>query len=149
MVKKENKDLIIINKKEITSFVTEGGKLVFKSSAEDDLLKLLNAIDYLKDQLELVKKSIAEAGQSITKDFKGVVGSKLRVLYKKSGDRFSYDRLNPPADFLKEITFHKVDPEKIDAFIKENKKLPDGITENVREPKLIIIKKNEEAKILP
>lgn len=137
-------DKITIDKKQITQFVTEGSKMIFKKEAEEELLKLLKLKDQIEEAITTVKTNILEAGRLITPDFTGVVGNKLKCVIRKYGDR--YKTTNP--DFVKEIIIKRADGDKIDQHLQETGKLPDDTTENEREEKLTIIVPNEEHKTI-
>ena len=135
-----DKDIITVNKKEIARFVKKGSKLVFTSSAEQELLKLLALQDFIKDQIDLVKQQIAEAGLKVDKDFRGVVGEKVRVSYRFFGRKYSWDKeqLEKVKPFLEEVKYLKLKSDRVITYLQETGKLPDGITEVAREKKVAI-----------
>ena len=133
-------DIIKIDKKEIATLVNEGGKMIFKKSAEDELLKLLKIKDEIDTAIETVKENIFKAGRSITLDFTGVIGDRVKCVVRKYGDRYKTTN----ADFEKTISFKRADSDKIDEYITTNGKLPEGVVEKEREEKLTIIVPNEQ-----
>ncbi len=140
-------DKIIISKKEISILVKEGGKLVFKKTAEDELLKLLK----LKDQIDLalseVKENLLKAGCSITPDFTGVIGRKVRCVVRKYGDKYKIQEGTNPK-FVKTTVIRRANSDIIEEEITKTGILPKGITENLREEKLTIIVPNEQNKTI-
>jgi len=135
-------DIIKIDKKQITAFVEEAGKLVFKKEAEGSLIQLLDAIDYLNKQLEEVKEKITNAGLLVSPDFKGVVGEKIKAIFRNYGDRYNFTP-DAPHEFIKEVKFDKVDTHAVDEYMKTHKTLPKGIVERDRKPKVSITRNNE------
>lgn len=136
-------EIITINKAEITSFVEEAGKLVFKKQAEGSLLKLLDTIDFLNEQLVIVKEKILNAGLLISPDFKGVIGERVRASVRSYGDRYDYTE-EAESDFIKTITFQKVDSKAVDEYLKTHKSLPKGIALKDRTPAINISRINNE-----
>ena len=134
-------DKITIDKKKIASFVRNGSQMMFKKEAEEELLKLLKLKDQIEEAITTVKTNILEAGRSITPDFTGVVGNKLKCVIRRYGDR--YKTTNP--EYVKEIIIKRADGDKIDQHLQETGKLPDNTTENEREEKLTIIVPNEKS----
>ena len=129
------KDLVVINKKDILKFKTEGSKLIIKKTAEQHLLQLLDLKDLIDKTIEEVKVASIESGKkAIGEDFKGIVGEKVKAICRVYGDK--YETSNP--DFVKEITMKRVNAAKIEAFIEENGKLPENTSEKGREIKLSI-----------
>lgn len=133
-------DLITVNPSQIKAYADEGGKLVFKKEAEEELIKLLDLQKLIEEQIELVKTMIAESGQAIDPGFKGVIGERVRATFRLYGEKYTYKMASVPdlAEFLTEKTYYKVNSDKVDAYFKEHGKLPDGISEKPRSPSLSI-----------
>lgn len=144
-----SKDTIVYDKTLVASFVDKGGRLALKKDVEAEILKLFEMKEHLDNEIIRLKELILQAGKSISPDFRGVIGDKIKITLKKIGDIYSYDRLKMPKEFLNEIKYYKVDSFKVRDYIKKEGKIPEGITENIREPKVIITKQNEEIKQLP
>lgn len=131
----EKKDLVIIDKHEILKFKTEGSKLVIKKDAEDHLLRLLDLKDFIDKIIEEIKSEIIESGKKVIgADFKGIVGEKVKAICRVYGDK--YETTNP--EFIKEVVIKRVNTAKVEAFVEENGKLPEGTVEKGRELKLTI-----------
>lgn len=137
-------NIISVDKKKIAYLVEESGKMVFKKSAEDELMKLLKIKDDIELAIDQVKGNILKAGRSISQDFTGVIGKRVKCVVRKYGDR--YKATNP--EFIKEIVIRRADGDKIDEFVTQAGKLPDGVEEKEREEKLTIIVPNEEHKTI-
>lgn len=127
-------DIITVKKSEISQFVVEGGKLVLKKTAENELVKLLNLKVMIDEAVEEVKKNIAESGKKIFPDFKGVFGKRVKAVYRLYGDRWT--TTNP--EFIKKISFTRTDTHKIEEFVSERGELPANTSEVPREGKLVI-----------
>lgn len=138
-------DLITLDKKELTSFVEEGGKFLFKPSAEEAILKLHSTIEMLQQFEDDIKDKIAEMGRAINPNFKGVKGEKVSCVYRKYGSKYDYDfkKKNAALPFLKEKVYYSVDSEKVDKYLEEVKELPEGIVEASRDEKLSFSFKEE------
>lgn len=133
-------DTITISKKQISSLVNNAGRMMFKKEAEDELLKLIKVKDDIDNALSQVKEAILTAGRSITPDFTGVLGKRVKCVVRKYGDR--YKSTNP--EYIKEIIMKRTDADKIDEYVDKSGKLPEGVSENEREEKLTIIVPNNE-----
>lgn len=127
---------ITIKGEDITSFIKKGSQLVFKKEAEDAIEFLMKKRDEIDTALAEIKKGIEEAGMSVSKDFKGVIGSKVKAIYRVYGEKYEYDwsRKEEVAEYLKIKTYFSVNSTMVDAYIEKNGKLPDGITEKPRSP---------------
>ena len=136
---------IIIQPKKITALAKDGEKFVFKPEAEKQLLELLQLKEMIDNTVDEVKVAIAEAGQSINPNFKGVIGDKVRCTFRAYGSKYGYDwkKKSILEPFLDEKTRYYVNSEAVDKYIEEVGELPDGITENPREEKLSISMKDE------
>jgi len=129
-----NNNIISVNKDEITQFVVEGSKLVLKKSAEEELIKLLKLKDLIDKAISEVKEKIVENGKKIFPDFKGVVGNKIKAVYRYYGEKYEVD--NP--EYLKEVIIKRADVKKIEEYLEKEGKLPEGVKEKEREEKLVI-----------
>ena len=140
------KDTITVKKSEITNFVEEGGKFLFKPEAEEHLLKLLEMKELVDKAIDEVKLNIEKAGKEISPDFKGVVGGRIRAIYRVFGEKYTYDKNNPEvaSEFLNEFTVRKVISKDVDEHVKETGKLPEGIFEKDRAPKISLTVKKPQ-----
>jgi len=127
---------ITIKVDELNQLVQEGGKFLFRKEAEDSLIKLLEWQERIESMIKEVKLAIEKAGLSISKDFKGVIGSKVKAIYRAYGERYEYDKSKTSelGEFLKTITFHKVDSDRVDLHFEKTGKIPDGIRLKDRQP---------------
>jgi len=131
---------IVIKIDEVKNLSKEGGKFVFKRDAEEQLNKLLELQEFINEQVEIAKKAIIEAGTAIDEDFSGAIGENISANYRYYGDRYGYNNVHTAKPFLKEITFYKVDPEKIDNYLEEVGELPEGVVFKERTKSLSIKK---------
>jgi len=142
---------ITVNLELVNTLVKKGSNFVFKKEAEEEILKLLKLRDLIEEKIKEVKEGIEKAGKSIDPSFKGVIGENLRATYRVFGERYTFDKYNPPdEEFLKTITFSKVDSAKVDEHLEKTDELPTGITLKERVPTIsFTIKDNEkdEAKL--
>lgn len=136
------KNKIIVSPEEIKSMVLKGGRMVFKKEAENELLKLLSLKDKIDQAISEVKENILKAGHSITPDFVGVIGKKVRCVVRKYGDKYKIQGETSPR-FIKETIIKRANSDEIELEIEKTGKLPEGIKENEREEKLTIIVPNE------
>lgn len=132
----ERSDLITINPAQIIQFTQEAGKLVFKPSAEKELLKLLDLEVQIQEAIKKVKEQIALAGRSIDDNFKGVIGTDIRATFRTYGDKYGYnpELFHKVESFLKPITRYHVDSDKVKKYMKQIGSLPLGVFEKDRSP---------------
>ena len=97
--------------------------------------KVLKIKDEIDKFIEDIKHDILVAGRSVSSDFAGVVGRQVKCVVRKYGDR--YKSTNP--EFIKEIIIKRTDGDKVDEYLENKGKLPEGVMENIREEKLTII----------
>lgn len=136
---------ITINLDTVDSLVKKGENFVFKKEAEAEIIKLLKLRDLLDEKIKEVKVGIEKAGKSIDPSFKGVIGENLRATYRVFGERYTYDKYNPPDEgFLKTITFSKVDSAKVDEHVEKTDELPEGIVLKERIPTISFTLKDNE-----
>lgn len=128
------KDIVKIDKAQIVQFASIGEKLVLKRDAEEALIQLLDLKDYIDTVVEDVKLKIAEHATTVYPDWKGVIGDKLKAIYRTYGDKYETD--NP--EFTKQIVSTRIDSARIDSYLEEHGELPDGVREKERIPKLVI-----------
>lgn len=135
--KAQSENQLIINLDEVKSLAIEGGKLMYTPKAEQAIVDLLTLQELVNNQIDLVKGQIAEAGRELDPNFKGVVGERVKSIYRTYGEKYSYDgSFNTPKEVLKTITTVKVFGSGVEAYIKEHNKLPEGIVEKERTPVL-------------
>lgn len=141
---------IIIKTDEIGALAKEGEKFIFQPEAEEKLIELLMLQDLVNSTVEDVKEAIAKAGTDINPNFKGVIGDRVRLVYRQYGAKYKYDwkKKNECKPFLKEKTSWYVDTDKIEKYVEEVGELPEGIEENDRPNKLSISFKDEEERQL-
>ena len=140
-------DIITVDKSKINSLVNEAGKMLFKKSAEDELLKLLALKDEIDEAVNSVKLAILKAGKTISPDFSGVIGKRVRCVVRKYGDRYKFQEGCDPK-FIKEIVIRRANGDSIDQELEATGKLPDKIVEVEREEKLTIIVPDEDQKTI-
>ena len=112
----------------------EAGKFVFKREAEEKLVELLELQELINQAVDTAKKQIQEAGESIDPSFKGIIGEKVKAIYRTYGAKYTY-RMNEveiAKPFLKEKIYYSVDSGVVDEFVKKEGKLPEGIYDKER-----------------
>jgi len=142
------KKQIIIYPDEITKLAEEGGKLVFKKEAEDELVKLLEIKNKIDEAIEKVKEQIKQAGESILPNFKGVEGKMVKAVYSYHGAKYEIQDKEKAKGFYQEVVYNKPDTKTIDNYVKEVGELPEGIITKERE-KSLSLRLKEEVKSLP
>ena len=142
---KMDKDLIVIDRNEIARFVEQGGKLAIKPEAELHLVRLLELQEMVEKAIEDVKEKIVEAGKNIDPDFKGVIGRRIKAIYRHTQSPYDFDagHTEEVMQFLKETKYYRVDGAKVEEYIAEKGVMPDFILEKEREKSLIISLKDE------
>jgi hypothetical protein len=137
---------ITIKPDEIKILAQEGESFLFKPQAEEQLIKLLELQELINQTVEDVKNAIAEAGKSVNPNFKGVIGDRVRCVYRAYGGKYSYDwnKKSILEPFLKHRDTYSVESGKVEEYLKSVGELPDGISESDRENKLSIMLKDEE-----
>ena len=131
-------DKIVISRKNIADLTGKAGALLFKKSAEDELLKLIKLKDMIDLALLEVKTAIMKAGKEVSPDFNGVIGKRLKCVVRKYGDRYKFEEGCDPK-YVKEIVIRRANGDSIDEELEATGKLPDKIIEVEREEKLTII----------
>lgn len=132
-------DIITFDKKKLKILAEKGGEFVFKPEAEEELLKLIKVKELVEDLLSQAKEQIIEAGKEIDNGFKGIAGEHIRATYRPYGPRFEYESgKEETKPFLKEISYQRVDTDKVDRYIEKVGELPEGIHEKDRTWKLNI-----------
>ena len=143
LTKDENK--IVIDIPTAKLIAEKGGEFILDPKAEDSIIQLNLAIDFLTDFRESMKETLAEKLLEMDPNSKGIVGDKVRCVYRKFGSKYKYDwkkkaTLEP---FLDEKTRHYVNSEKVEAYLDDVGELPDGIELADRSNKLTITHKDE------
>lgn len=142
MPKKIPSDLkpVTINPRAIIDIAEKAGDFVFTPEAEMELVKLLKMQKLIEGLVEQVKDQIAEAGLSIDEDFKGVIGEKVRTVYRKYGSKYGYERGKEEelGEFLKEVSYNKIDSGKIEKYLEATGELPEGVFTKDRTKQLSI-----------
>lgn len=112
----------------------EGGKLVLKKEAEEYLVKLLELQEIVAQAVDQAKEQIKQAGESIDPSFKGVIGNKIRAVYRSFGAKYTYklNEIELAKPFLKEKVYYSVDSKAIDDYVSGAGEMPDGIYEKDR-----------------
>lgn len=128
------KDIVTIDKNEILQYASIGEKLVLTPEADDALCKLLDLKDFIDAVVEDVKSKIVESATSEFPTFKGVVGTKLKAVYRAYGDKYESDN----EEFTKEIISRRTDSKKIEDYINETGELPDGVSEKKQTYRLVM-----------
>ena len=112
----------------------EAGKFVFKKEAEEQLVKLLELQEIVNNAVNEAKRQIREAGESIDPSFRGVIGEKVKAIYRTYGAKYTYrmNEIEIAKPFLKEKIYYSVDSGVVDKFVKKEGKLPEGIYDKER-----------------
>jgi len=112
----------------------EAGKFVFKKEAEEQLVKLLELQKLVNQAVDEAKRQIREAGESIDPSFRGVIGEKVKAIYRTYGAKYTYrmNEIEIAKPFLKEKIYYSVDSGVVDEFVKKEGKLPEGIYDKER-----------------
>ena len=124
--------------------IKQGADIVITPDGEKAIETLLNLKDRIDEAIELLKTEITKRGKAMFPDFHAVKGDKIRM-YTKRLDRYTAEK-TPKAtikEFCKEISFLKLDQDKVSEYVKKNKKIPSGIFEKAETETLIISRKKE------
>lgn len=139
--KAQKENQLIINLDDVRNLAIEGGKLMYTPDAEQAIVDLLVLQELVENSIASIKQQIAEAGQALDPNFKGIVGHQIKSVYRAYGEKYSYDgNFNTPKEVLKTITTVKVFGNGVEAYVKEHNKLPEGIVEKERTPVLSLVK---------
>jgi Asp-tRNA(Asn)/Glu-tRNA(Gln) amidotransferase A subunit family amidase len=130
------KNQIVIYPDEISKLAEEGGKLVFKKEAEEELVKLLEIKKKIDKAIEKVKEQIKQAGESILPNFKGVEGRRVKAIYSYHGAKYEIQDPQKAQGFYRIVVYEKPDTETIDNYVKEYGELPEGVVAKEREKSL-------------
>ena len=134
---------IVIYPDEISKLAEEGGKLVFKKEAEEELVKLLKIKKKIDEAIERVKEQIKQAGESILPNFKGVEGRMVKAIYSYHGAKYEIQDPQKAQGFYRIVVYEKPDTEAIDNYVKEYGELPEGVVAKEREKRLSLRLKDE------
>jgi ElaB/YqjD/DUF883 family membrane-anchored ribosome-binding protein len=134
---------IVIYPDEISKLAEEGGKLVFKKEAEEELVKLLKIKKKIDEAIKRVKEQIKQAGESILPNFKGVEGRMVKAIYSYHGAKYEIQDPQKAQGFYRIVVYEKPDTEAIDNYVKEYGELPEGVVAKEREKSLSLRLKDE------
>jgi len=113
----------------LSSLITEGGKVHIGENAEDAIFMIVAVINRYTKALEMIKQGIVEHGKRLSPDFKGIVGENVKGYIKKN-DRYSATtevKNKLPKWACKTVTFLKLDQKEIADYEKEKGSLPEGV----------------------
>jgi hypothetical protein len=144
-------EIIKIDPNKMTLFAQEGERFIFKPEAEENIIELHKTIKMLQDLEEKVKEGIGRAGRELNPNFRGVIGKKIKCIYRKYGSKYNYDWKNKEKcePFLKRKEYFSVDADKVDKYIEEVGEVPEGIFESPREERLSITYEEDPIVSLP
>lgn len=132
-------NIVTFDKKKLKILAEKGGEFVFKPEAEEELLKLIKVKELVEDLLSQAKKQIIESGKKIDKGFKGISGEYIKATYRPYGPRFKYESgKEETKPFTKEISYQRVDSNKVDKYVERVGELPEGVHKKDRTWKLKI-----------
>ena len=135
---------LLIDTDKINALVLKGQDMLIDPKAEQHLIDFLDGYDRYQEAFDLLKKEIIKRGKAMFPDFHAVKGDKIRM-YTKKLERYTAEK-TPKAtikEFCKEISFLKLDQDKVSEYVKKNKKIPSGIFEKAETETLIISRKKE------
>lgn len=138
---------LTIDLDDLVKLTKDGSKIILDPSAEEGIIKLLEAQKKIEEAVEELKAKIAEEGLKHDPNFKSVESDKIRIWYRYYGGRFQIDegRINEIPESLYKVT-KKYYPitKAIDEWTAQgDKDLPLGIIERERSKKLSIDYKGE------
>lgn len=135
---------LVYSPKKVEMLVKAGADIIVSPEGEQAINTLLDMEDRIMEAKELLKKEIIKRGKAMFPDFHAVKGDKIRM-YTKRLDRYTAEKTNKQTikEFCKEITFLKLDQDKVSEYVKKNKKIPSGIFEKAETETLIISRKKE------
>ena len=137
------KDLVYSPSK-VDMLVKSGADILLSPKGEEAIGVLLDMEDAILKAKEKLKQEIIKRGKAMFPDFHAVKGDKIRM-YTKKLERYTAEK-TPKAtikEFCKEISFLKLDQDKVSEYVKKNKKIPSGIFEKAETETLIISRKKE------
>ena len=137
-------DDIVIKIKDITALVKEGSNLAFSNTSEDAIIKFLDFLDWAEKQKELLKTLIYEEGKKQFPSMTGIKGKSLKFYIKKT-PKYLRDSGKPlEVEVSDEITFRKLNVEKVGQYIEKAGKMPSGVKENDKQFDFILSRKKDE-----
>jgi len=138
------KDLVYSPTK-VELLVKEGADILLSPKGEEAINTLLDIGDKYELALKSLKELIIKRGKAMFPDFHAVKGDKIRM-YTKKLERYTAEKTPKTAikEFCKEISFLKLDQEKVESYAKREKKLPSGIFEKAETETLVISRKKED-----
>lgn len=135
---------LVYNPKKIEGLIKKGSDIVLTPDGEKAIDTLLEMKDRIDLALEMLKVEVIKRGKAMFPDFHAVKGDKIRM-YTKRLDRYTAEKTNKQTikEFCKEISFLKLDQDKVESYVAKEKKLPSGIFEKAETETLIISRKKE------
>lgn len=134
------KDEIIIKKKEIELLGKKAGEWGITAAGESYLDKLIELKDLIDKAMDSVKEGLLKHREEMCPDLTTIKGKKYTAYIRTYGDR--YQKTDAAlSEFLKEVSYRKVDSEKVEEYKKINGKVPSGIIEHLQEIKVTFRKK--------
>lgn len=128
--------------------VKEGENFVLTPSGEEAIIQWESLKGIIEQLDEVLKDSIAKKLSEIGPNSKGIIGNRVKMIYRAFGGKYKYDWLQKSklGAFLKYKEVFSVNSEAVDDYYREHGELPEGITEAEREKKISITVKDEEEK---
>lgn len=118
---------ITIDLDEIDELSTQADKVFISADGEKVILDLLEAKERIDAALERAKEIIREKIQEIDPNLASIQGDQIKIQHRYFGNRYEFTSTEDTS-FLVERTSFTVDTKKVNEYLKENEKLPKGIT---------------------
>lgn len=137
------KDLLYSPSK-VEMLVKSGVDVLLDPRGEEAINTLLDIGDKYEQALKSLKEHIIKRGKAMFPDFHAVKGDKIRM-YTKRLDRYTAEKTKKETikEFCKEISFLKLDQDKVESYVAKEGKIPSGIFEKAETETLVISRKKE------
>lgn len=135
---------IVFDPEKINELVVNGSNLVLKPDAEEALLALFSMKDRIEEAIDKVKAELIKKGRGVIPSFKGVEGDRVRAYTKPTSEYIKIEKkLKVTPEACVEISFLKLNDDKVTEYKKKHGKLPDNVMENPVKETLVFKVKDE------
>jgi len=140
------KGIITINTNAIVQLSKEGGELLWRPEAREQLIKFLKLEKFIQELKEQIKKKIVESALQLMPEaqFTGIKDPEISCLYRAYGGKYQITDQQMAMPFLKKEVRYVIDTKKVEDYIRKNGTLPEGIAERERSKTLSISLKEEK-----
>ncbi len=131
---------ISIDTKHIEKLAGNAEELFISPSGEQHLVELLDIKAKVDEAVEEAKLNLEEKALEINPNFQSIRGEQIKISYRSFGAKYQIieDRIGSiPEELIEKHTKYTLNQKELKAYIKTNRKLPQGITSTDRAKKIV------------